>query len=180
MPDAVKIHTNKLTHLKMLLANNLFKLLLVGRSADKKIVIKFGVPAVIASLLGAPLLAYVSLLPVIASYQLGGAPHEVTIVKLATGLIIIFFACFELIPRFANISISQKYLPFGGLLSGFFGGLSGNQGALRSIFLIKSQLDKKEFNSAIFFCFFYIVKSRKELIPKPSLKPGGDHLKLSY
>jgi hypothetical protein len=36
-------------------------------------------------------------------------------------------------------------LPIGGLLSGFFGGLSGHQGAFRSAFLIKAGLDKVSF-----------------------------------
>jgi len=36
-------------------------------------------------------------------------------------------------------------LPLGGALSGFFGGLSGNQGALRAAFLIKADLSKKAF-----------------------------------
>ena len=58
------------------------------------------------------------------------------------GLLIIAFACFELIPRLSNIAFDRKYLFHGGLLSGFFGGLSGNQGALRSAFLIKAGLSK--------------------------------------
>jgi uncharacterized membrane protein YfcA len=33
----------------------------------------------------------------------------------------------------------------GGLFSGFFGGLSGNQGALRSMFLIKAGLTKESY-----------------------------------
>lgn len=33
----------------------------------------------------------------------------------------------------------------GGILSGFFGGISGNQGILRSAFQIKSGLNKEEF-----------------------------------
>lgn len=37
------------------------------------------------------------------------------------------------------------WLPLGGLLSGFFGGLSGNQGALRSAFLLKAGLSKEAF-----------------------------------
>jgi len=45
------------------------------------------------------------------------------------------------------MAIDKKYMPWGGLLSGFFGGLSGNQGALRSMFLIKAGLDKEEFIS---------------------------------
>lgn len=36
-------------------------------------------------------------------------------------------------------------MPIGGILSGFFGGLSGNQGALRSAFLIRSGLSKEVF-----------------------------------
>jgi uncharacterized membrane protein YfcA len=36
-------------------------------------------------------------------------------------------------------------LPLGGLLSGFFGGLSGHQGALRSAFLIRLGLSKEAF-----------------------------------
>lgn len=140
-PVPIAVSATAIVHL----ANNLFKLLLVGRLANKKIIIQFGIPAVIAAIFGAFLLTYVSSLPVIASYGIGNNIHEITIVKLLIGLIIIFFSIFELIPKFANASIDQKYMVFGGALSGFFGGLSGNQGALRSMFLIKSGLDKEEF-----------------------------------
>ena len=58
---------------------------------------------------------------------------------------IVAFAALELSPAFAALAIPPKHLPLGGLLSGFFGGLSGNQGALRSAFLIKSGLDKEAF-----------------------------------
>jgi len=51
----------------------------------------------------------------------------------------------EMSPRFQQWSLDKKYLPLGGLLSGFFGGLSGHQGALRSAFLIKSGLSKESF-----------------------------------
>ena len=40
---------------------------------------------------------------------------------------------------------ARQYLPLGGLLSGFFGGLSGHQGALRSTFLINAGLTKERF-----------------------------------
>src|SRR3989338_10603222 len=127
------------------LANNLFKLLLVGRSANKSVVVRFGVPAVIAALWGASLLTYVSSVPVIASYRLGGDVHEITVIKLMVGSLIVFFSCLELIPAFARISIDRRYMALGGILSGFFGGLSGNQGALRSMFLMKAGLGKEEF-----------------------------------
>ncbi|MBI4432987.1 MAG: TSUP family transporter [Candidatus Omnitrophica bacterium] len=126
-------------------ANNLFKLVLVGRSANKSVLLRFGVPAVIAALIGASLLSSAALLPVIAQYELMGRLHEITVVKLAIGLIIVIFSCLELIPRFAKMAIDKKHMVWGGLLSGFFGGLSGNQGALRSMFLIRAGLSKDEF-----------------------------------
>ena len=43
------------------------------------------------------------------------------------------------------MSFEPRYLPLGGALSGFFGGLSGHQGAFRSMFLIKSGLDQPRF-----------------------------------
>ncbi len=55
------------------------------------------------------------------------------------------FALLELWPRFAKLSFPTSWLPLGGLLSGFFGGLSGNQGALRSAFLIKAGLSKQAY-----------------------------------
>lgn len=36
-------------------------------------------------------------------------------------------------------------MPLGGVLSGYFGGLSGHQGALRSAFLIRANLSKEAF-----------------------------------
>jgi uncharacterized membrane protein YfcA len=44
-----------------------------------------------------------------------------------------------------KLEFDKKYLPLGGLLSGFFGGLSGHQGALRSAFLIRAGLSKEQF-----------------------------------
>jgi uncharacterized membrane protein YfcA len=55
------------------------------------------------------------------------------------------FALLGLLPRFKTLAFDRKYLPLGGLLSGFFGGLSGLQGAMRSAFLIKAGLDKEAF-----------------------------------
>jgi uncharacterized membrane protein YfcA len=43
-------------------------------------------------------------------------------------------------------------LPIGGALSGFFGGLTGHQGAFRSLFLLRAGLNKEQFvasNAAI-------------------------------
>lgn len=125
--------------------NNIFKLSLVGLKADKHIVIRFGIPAFIAALLGAYLLLQVSNLPSIYTYSLLSNEHTITPVKLIIAVLLIFFALTEVIPYFKNLQFGKDKLIIGGLLSGFFGGLSGNQGALRSAFLIKSGLNKEAF-----------------------------------
>src|SRR5512133_3361462 len=48
--------------------NNLFKITLVGRKADKSVLLRFGIPAVIASFAGALLLLKLTVMPVLLSY----------------------------------------------------------------------------------------------------------------
>jgi uncharacterized membrane protein YfcA len=55
-------------------------------------------------------------------------------------VVIAFFALFELLPRFRALELDRRWLALGGVLSGFFGGLSGHQGALRAAFLAKAGL----------------------------------------
>lgn len=127
------------------LANNLFKIGLVARDADWPTVARFGLPAALAALAGAGLLTLFSGLDSLARYELGGTVHQITPVKLVVGLVIVAFVLLELSPRFSRLALSPSWMPLGGLLSGFFGGLSGNQGALRSAFLIKAGLSKEAF-----------------------------------
>jgi uncharacterized membrane protein YfcA len=127
------------------LANNLFKLVLVGRHANFRIVLRFGIPAVIMSFAGAFLLVYFAGVPPLMEYRLGGNVYSVTALKLVIGLLILFFALFDLIPGFRHLAFDARYLPLGGVLSGFFGGLSGHQGPLRSAFLIRSGLTREGF-----------------------------------
>lgn len=127
------------------LANNLFKIGLVGRDADWRAVAYFGLPAALAAVCGASMLVLVAGLPAIARYELMGGVHQITPVKLVIGGLIFGFALLELSPRFARLALSPRWLPLGGLLSGFFGGLSGHQGALRSAFLIKAGLSKEAY-----------------------------------
>ncbi|MFH7320581.1 TSUP family transporter [Desulfurivibrio sp. D14AmB] len=127
------------------MANNLFKIALVGRYADRGLIINFGVPALLAALVGAAALGLVAGLGTITSYTLG--PHTATItpIKLLMGCLIFVFALFELLPRLRQLKFDRRYLPLGGLLSGFFGGLSGHQGALRSAFLVKTGVSTEAF-----------------------------------
>ncbi len=125
--------------------NNLFKLAMLGKYADKGVVLRFGAPALIAAFLGAKALLLFSDLAPLYTYQLGGKSFNIEPVKLVVAILIIIFAVLDLTPKFSKVSFDKKYLPLGGLLSGFFGGLSGHQGALRSMFLIKSGLSKEAF-----------------------------------
>lgn len=125
--------------------NNIFKLFLVGKDADKSILIRFGIPAILAAFLGAWILLQMTNLKPLFTYQLFDAVFEVTPIKLIISLLLIIFALMDLVPFFERIRIEKKHMPFGGILSGFFGGLSGHQGALRSAFLIKAGLSKEAF-----------------------------------
>ena len=124
--------------------NNLFKLALLGKHADKDVVLKFGIPAILAAFAGAYSLLMISDLPPLLTYSLGDRILTVAPVKLVISIMMFIFALYELFPA-KNISFGRQYLPLGGLLSGFFGGLSGHQGALRSAFLLKCDLSKEAF-----------------------------------
>ena len=125
--------------------NNLFKLLLTGKYADRDTLFRFGIPAVIAALAGSWLMVYLTDLPVLFSYDFLGRTNSVSAIKLTVSVILILVALTEILPSFDRLAFDRSKLPLGGLLSGFFGGLTGNQGALRSAFLIKAGLSKEAF-----------------------------------
>jgi uncharacterized membrane protein YfcA len=125
--------------------NGLFKLTLVGSKANRRVVLLFGLPALAAAFLGARLLIHLADLPPLTTYTLGGRHIEVGAAKFIIGVLLMCFTLLELSPRLGKISFAPKWLPVGGVLSGFFGGLSGMQGALRSAFLIRAGLSKEAF-----------------------------------
>jgi uncharacterized protein len=125
--------------------NNLFKFFLVGRHADTQVVLRFGIPAFFAALVGAFLLLKMTDLQPLLTYALGTKIFFITPVKLTIAVLLIFFALMEVVPALKKIEFGKDKLFLGGILSGFFGGLSGNQGALRSAFLIRSGLNKEAF-----------------------------------
>jgi uncharacterized membrane protein YfcA len=125
--------------------NNIFKLILVGKNASKEVLIRFGVPAVIAAFLGSWLLINITDLKPLFSYTFQGSLFEVYPVKFIVSILLIIFASMDLIPFFKTLQFDKNKLPIGGAMSGFFGGLSGNQGALRSAFLIRAGLSKEVF-----------------------------------
>lgn len=126
-------------------ANNIFKFGLMAKQADWRVVARFGIPAALAAIVGAGLLNLFDRMPMLGSYTLGSSTFDVTAVKAVIGTLIVLFALLELSSRFQALALPPRWLPVGGALSGFFGGLSGNQGALRSAFLLKAGLSKDAF-----------------------------------
>ena len=125
--------------------NNVFKLLLTGKKANKQVLLRFGIPAFIAAFAGAALLLRMTAFQPLYTYTIGKHLFFITPLKLTIALLLIIFSIAEAVPRFKNIQFNKNKMIIGGILSGFFGGLSGHQGALRSAFLIKAGLSKESF-----------------------------------
>lgn len=140
-PLPVAIAATAVVHL----ANNLFKVALIGRQADWGVVARFAIPGALAAMLGALALHLFANLPPLGAYQLGSQLHTIMPVKLVIGTLIVGFAVLELLPNHNRLIFDRRYLIPGGLLSGFFGGLSGNQGAFRAAFLLRAGLSKEGF-----------------------------------
>jgi len=140
-PVEVAIAATAIVHL----ANNLFKVGLVGRKANEGVVLRFALPAAITAMIGALLLNYFTTVEPIAQYTLLGRLCTISLVKLVIAMMILGFAIVELHPAFEKLAFSTRFIPLGGALSGFFGGLSGHQGALRTAFLIRAGLEKDAF-----------------------------------
>jgi uncharacterized protein len=126
-------------------SNNIFKIALIGKNIDKGVLVRFGIPAIFAAFAGAWLLLRIVELPVLFHYQLGSKDLFVTPVKLIIALLLIVFALMEIRPSVQKIQFGRNKLIAGGILSGFFGGLTGIQGAIRSAFLIKTGLSKEAY-----------------------------------
>ena len=125
--------------------NNVFKLSLLGMKANKGVVLRFGIPAFLAAFAGAWLLLQMTEMKPLYEYSIGNRVFSITPLKLIISVLLMFFAIMEGTPFLKNVQLGKDNLFIGGLLSGFFGGLSGHQGALRSAFLIKTNLSKEAF-----------------------------------
>jgi hypothetical protein len=125
--------------------NNVFKFGLVYKKIDKHIVFKFGIPSLLFAFFGAWLLKRISFSAPLYVYSVGEHEFSVTIIGIIIGSLMLIFSLWELLPVLKNLSFGKNNLIWGGALSGFFGGLSGHQGALRSAFLVRLNLEKEIF-----------------------------------
>ena len=126
------------------LSNNLFKLVLLGRHARKEVLVSFGITALIAACAGAYVLTLIDSSQLVFSYELMGKQLRTTPVRCVIAFLMAAFALMDLFGVAEKWVLDPRWMPVGGILSGFFGGLSGNQGAFRTMFLLKAGLTKEE------------------------------------
>ncbi len=141
MPIAAAVAVTAVVHL----LNNLFKLVTLWRDIHWRTVWTFGVPAMLATVPGAWLLTHLASLPGTYRYHVLGLAAEMTPIGVLVGGLLMAFAVIEWFSLAKRWQVSARHLPLGGLLSGFFGGLSGHQGAFRSAFLLHAGLDAPQF-----------------------------------
>lgn len=141
-------------------ANNVVKVSAFGRGADWKVVARFGIPAVFCAFLGAAALGALSGTEPLFRYTVGTHVALVTPLKLLMAVLMVGFALFELLPSLRDLEFDRRWLPLGGVFSGFFGGLSGHQGALRSAFLAKVGLTTRAFVGTNAVIGFFVDAAR--------------------
>ncbi|MBC36116.1 MAG: hypothetical protein CL663_08765 [Bacteroidetes bacterium] len=127
------------------LLNNIFKTGLMYKHVDLKVFFLFAIPASIAAFIGASILLYLVKINLKIPYQLFGMNLETSIINIIIAALLICFAILEMNKNLTGVRLKAKWMSVGGFLSGFFGGLSGHQGALRSMFLLKAGLSRDAF-----------------------------------
>ena len=105
---------------------NLGRMAFFRHGIDKKLILIFGVPSIILTVIGALLVEY-------ASQEM---------LKLILGMFLLVFSTTSIIKPGFKFKPSGRNAVIGGVLSGFFAGLIGTGGALRSAFLSAFNLKK--------------------------------------
>lgn len=136
-PPEIAVAATALVHAM----NNVFKISLIGKHVNRNALVRFGLPAIVGAFGGAFILSFVAE----ADQKVRFISFETSLLNLLIGSLIMLFAIIELLPGLKKTQFAPKWLTIGGFASGFFGGLSGHQGALRSAFLIRFNLTKEQF-----------------------------------
>ena len=126
------------------LLNNLLKLALFRKHIRLDILKRFGILAIAGSFVGAFSQAY-----------LGSV-----FLKKFLGAVLIFLGAKELLPPTLQFRFPKSIDPIGGFCSGLLGGLVGNQGAVRSVFLLNYEIPKEVFiaTGVVIACFIDAVR----------------------
>lgn len=108
--------------------NNISRLVLYRSEINWGIIKRFGVISIIGAFVGSFAQIYLN-----SSW-----------LKVGLGVFLMSYSLLTLIPRKLKITLSANVDFIGGFLSGLIGGLIGNQGAIRSLYLLNYGLEKKE------------------------------------
>jgi uncharacterized membrane protein YfcA len=107
---------------------------------NRAIALQFVPWAILGGVAGALVLELLGAVPVIATYPLFGVTKSITAVKVVVGVTISALSIYELRREVQPVGLSTVGVSAGSLASGFFGGLSGIQGAIRCTVLIRAGL----------------------------------------
>jgi len=108
---------------------NISRIVFFRHGLEKNILLRFGIPSFVLSLIGATLVGFLSQ----------------TLLEFMLGLfLIVISVAFLLNPKLAFPS-NHKFLVIGGAVSGFITGLVGTGGALRASFLSGLKLEKERY-----------------------------------
>ena len=127
--------------------NNIFKTTLTYKDINYDLIKRFGIPSIFGAIIGSYILVNLVSCFNEFSYEIIQINLTTSFLKIIIGIIILFFTIVEFINLEKWIKPNKKTLFIGGFISGFFGGISGHQGALRTLFLSKLNLDKFSFIS---------------------------------
>jgi len=143
MPVELAVLATAIVHI----LNNALKFVLIRNFIDKAVLLSFGISAVIGAFFGAMIQKKIGGSHILYELELLDTTNRVELLSFVIGILMLVFAVLDLIPILKKISFGKGQFTIGGFLSGFFGGLSGHQGALRAAFLAKSNLKAEVFIS---------------------------------
>ena len=125
-------------------SNNLFKLGLFFRHLDWAILKRFGAISIAGAFVGSLLQAEL----------------ESETLKIGLGILLVILGTVEFLPPRFSWSLPKRLDPLGGFLSGLLGGVLGNQGAVRSAYLLNYSLSKEAFvaTATIIACLIDVTR----------------------
>jgi uncharacterized protein len=125
------------------LANSLSKSMLLNEFILWDFVRTFGLYSIVAAGVGAWALSQTVKMVPLFEYEMGGHIHTVTVTKILISALLLFFVIWERHPKLKQLSFPKNWMWLGGVISGFLGGFSGHQGALRTAVMRSAGITKE-------------------------------------
>ena len=140
LPMELAIFSTAIVHF----LNAVFKVSITFKRIDWNICVSFGLYALIGSLIGSFLLLSLTFEKELYSISFKGISHTVKTIDFILACIIGIFAISDFFTWNSYRRITNSN-PIGGFITGLIGGFSGHQGAVRSYFLSKKNIEAINF-----------------------------------